>query len=1174
MTITLPANTPPGEIKGNLQLKRILYGKEIEVWRADALPAELTIQDVTPPRLVVVGEVIGNTASYNSVAEFTVRLSHQPTADVIIPVSSSDINEGIPAVSSLTFTPDNWFVNQTVIVTGTNSNVQNGVQDYLVSLLPAQSSDSSYEGIDADDIAMKGIALELSVPVDLNLLISELPASFTPRITYTGNKQVSFSLLEAPEGMQIDFNTGAISWTPPVSAEGKSFNVTAKVTDGALFDEVSFPVTVTQTTLLQTSNNGTTVTVTEANSNLLGLSITDTSAVATNLSGLEINRVTTGSVPAIPNWITPITDAFVIKSKVETSVAIRMPLSQLPQGSGVEDVNLHGYVKALDVPMPIWSKILIDIDYEGDADNPVVVIHLNGVHGLLFFGVSKSQAAPALESSAVSLIQKNLAMSLSDSDIASIAADVTCAPRSIYRVPNYNRQDCTWAGDPDFKVFVKDFGLFSGSKNWGITPFDGATIQDLIAWLVVARNEFKTLNLDSDSKLTVDIETFVNPSTGGYVTTENNENFGTLHLNRLFSSLENMQATVAHEYFHHAQARSGVIGKSLLVNGDHDGVVWMIEGSARWFEDFLYDSLNTYTGLKPGPRIMEHGLDGDNKEVNYAEYQRFSFFKLLSEKCSSFKDIYRELVNHNKSTDPTGINNLVTELGAASCDFGSHFGADKLADMDTALVYYQYATLFVDNPVKDKGKISLLDSNEDDSKFSFNPTPYLFDKPWLDTTDKWLNRNDTSDFKLNGVNTIPPIGAYSFHIKGIQGQLPAGKVAVLTVESDVEVIVSLTSKDTNFQGDNQIGTNQHIWFSTKEKSNFEYPFNGTIPEVFVSLVNPSASNTATLKVTFNIINKATQQITITSPSEGGTVRNRVISLTGAIQTNGDATANIDRIVATKNNIKTIATVTNSNFSVDAIATLGANIIKLQGFNSNDMTKPLTAEKILNLTGVENTSSTTNALIPSRITYVLRWNTSPSDIDIYTSDPNNETVWYADRSKTYGFLDFDNTSGFGPEVVTYRNSSNIPNGNYLLDVHYYSGTLDTDYSIDVVLNETEPGNLRVRHYDSIVPLTEGDSSLASPTGAETAGKRYNDIISVKCAGTCDVDGFSNSKLTEGTRPVALPTIMRLNLSPVLLDTKIQPQTVYEQCMAAKEVTDTKGSYAEWNCDFETGAKIWP
>src|SRR3989454_640481 len=51
-------------------------------------------------------------------ATFTVVFTSQPTADVTIGLSSSDLAEGTVSPASLTFTPGNWNAAQTVTVTG------------------------------------------------------------------------------------------------------------------------------------------------------------------------------------------------------------------------------------------------------------------------------------------------------------------------------------------------------------------------------------------------------------------------------------------------------------------------------------------------------------------------------------------------------------------------------------------------------------------------------------------------------------------------------------------------------------------------------------------------------------------------------------------------------------------------------------------------------------------------------------------------------------------------------------------------------------------------------------------------------------------------------------------------------------------------------------------------
>src|SRR5207247_2058726 len=55
---------------------------------------------------------------------FTVVLESEPAADVTIPVASSNPAEGSAAPASLTFTPADWSVAQTVTVTGADDAVQ------------------------------------------------------------------------------------------------------------------------------------------------------------------------------------------------------------------------------------------------------------------------------------------------------------------------------------------------------------------------------------------------------------------------------------------------------------------------------------------------------------------------------------------------------------------------------------------------------------------------------------------------------------------------------------------------------------------------------------------------------------------------------------------------------------------------------------------------------------------------------------------------------------------------------------------------------------------------------------------------------------------------------------------------------------------------------------------
>ena len=168
---------------------------------------EVTITGRPTPG-VIVSDVSGNTASIGATAEFYVRLRSRPSADVIIPISSSDESEGIPEQTQVVFTPENWRIGQAVVIRGRNANVQGGVQNYEIILGSSRSSDSLYNGLDIANVAMQGIALEIAAPESLDPLIANISAVIRPRVTYTGSNLLSFSLAQSPTGMSIDFSHG------------------------------------------------------------------------------------------------------------------------------------------------------------------------------------------------------------------------------------------------------------------------------------------------------------------------------------------------------------------------------------------------------------------------------------------------------------------------------------------------------------------------------------------------------------------------------------------------------------------------------------------------------------------------------------------------------------------------------------------------------------------------------------------------------------------------------------------------------------------------------------------------------------------------------------------------------------------------------------------------------
>ena len=101
--------------------------------------------------------VTTNTTEAGGGTTFTVKLARRPLADVLIPMSSSDISEGAVSPASLTFTTDNWNVDQTVTVTGVDDDIQDGNQSYQTDLGLTTSADTDYNGITVGTVSITNI---------------------------------------------------------------------------------------------------------------------------------------------------------------------------------------------------------------------------------------------------------------------------------------------------------------------------------------------------------------------------------------------------------------------------------------------------------------------------------------------------------------------------------------------------------------------------------------------------------------------------------------------------------------------------------------------------------------------------------------------------------------------------------------------------------------------------------------------------------------------------------------------------------------------------------------------------------------------------------------------------------------------------------------------------------
>ena len=114
----------------------------------------LTFITERAPAGFYVGTISGNTGEDGTAATFTVSLTAAPHADVTLSVSSSDTGEGTVNQNSLTFTANDWNIDQTVTVTGVDDTLKDGDQSYEIRFGAAVSTDAAYSGLTPDSVTV------------------------------------------------------------------------------------------------------------------------------------------------------------------------------------------------------------------------------------------------------------------------------------------------------------------------------------------------------------------------------------------------------------------------------------------------------------------------------------------------------------------------------------------------------------------------------------------------------------------------------------------------------------------------------------------------------------------------------------------------------------------------------------------------------------------------------------------------------------------------------------------------------------------------------------------------------------------------------------------------------------------------------------------------------------
>lgn len=124
-----------------------------------------------------------------------------------------------------------------------------------------------------------------------------------------------------------------------------------------------------------------------------------------------------------------------------------------------------------------------------------------------------------------------------------------------------------------------------------------------------------------------------------------------------------------------------------------------------------------------------------------------------------------------------------------------------------------------------------------------------------------------------------------------------------------------------------------------------------------------------------------------------------------------------------------------------------------------------------LTRIQNISQPTQTAETGIITVTLEWGSQP-DVDLHIYEPNGTHVYWANSYGPSGYIDVDDTNGYGPEHY-YVSCEKLQEGPYNVGVNYYWG-----YGPETARIQVSAGDI-VRSYTTYLPQYRAGSGDSSP-----------------------------------------------------------------------------------------------
>ncbi len=334
---------------------------------------------------ITISPVVGlSTTESGGTASFTVVLTAAPTADVTIPLFSSDATEGTVSPSTITFTPANWNTPQTVTITGVDDVAADGNVTYLITIGAATSTDITYSGLDATDVTVTNLDNEnagITVSHTSNLATTEIGGTATFSVVLntapTANVTIPLSSTDTTEGTVVP---ASLTFTPANWNTPQTVTVTG-VEDLILDGNVAFDITTapaTSTDPAYNNRDASNISLTNQDNEFIGISVNPTFGLLTTESGGTASFTVVLNAP-------PTADVTVAVSSSNTNEGTVAPASltftsanwntqQTVTVTGSDDDAVDG---AVSFTIITGTAVSADLGYSGINPDDVAVANLD-----------------------------------------------------------------------------------------------------------------------------------------------------------------------------------------------------------------------------------------------------------------------------------------------------------------------------------------------------------------------------------------------------------------------------------------------------------------------------------------------------------------------------------------------------------------------------------------------------------------------------------------------------------------------------------------------------------------------------------------------------------------------------------------------------------------------------